>query len=206
MTVSAPTLAIAVAGLAVLLAVAFSAGQRYEAFHSSVSEPTELAQGPELDADAGTQEGSVAVIEAADADQEGGGAPAETATPDRATGQAAQHTADKPPQVTLWKGYHYVVVQHFGKKRERQAAQAAAGYLRESGVACATLTGADVRVVVTEPFLINQEDRAAARRERDRADRLIARVRRLGQEYNKQLLKQGEKGYTFSQCYLFEIK
>jgi hypothetical protein len=83
---------------------------------------------------------------------------------------------------------------------------AAARYLEANGIPCATLPGADIRLIVIEPFRLNQPDAAAAREERRRAERLLERVRQLGQEYSKQLAQQGRKGYTFADCYLFEVR
>lgn len=199
-TISGPTLAVLIAAGVVLLAVAFSAGQRYGAARSSVPEPV----GPTL---SGPQEASQAA-EPGSAEKSPSAAPGEVARsagPAAAAGQSAESAGRDAPRVTLRKGYHYVVVQHFHKTRGRQAAQEAAAFLQANGVSCATLTGADIRLVVTEPFLINQPDPDAARRERQRAEQLLERIRQLGRQYSRQLANQGRKTYDFAGCYLLKV-
>ncbi|MFQ5807730.1 MAG: hypothetical protein ACE5I3_14890 [Phycisphaerae bacterium] len=206
LTVSAPTLAVLVAATAVLLAVAFSAGRRYESSYPSVTGGTEFTRGENDEADAGAGVTSGVGLDASRADRASGRATSSEQSTGVANGAAAESGGDGAPQVTLRKGYHYVIVQHFRKKSEREAALKAGRYLQENGVACARLTGADIRLVAAEPFLIKQRDAAAARRQKERADRLMRRIKQIGRQFNKDLLKQGEKGYTFSECYLFEIR
>jgi hypothetical protein len=208
MTVSASTLAIVVAGMVVLLAVAFSAGRKYEAHYPSSPDVAELTQGGDDEGGEATLGGSETAGES-EAEQ-----PIQTAR--KATtrseppaeskeGDKPQPGSAKPPQVALQIGHHYVVVQHF-KRRNPQAALDAARFLKDNGVPCATLTGADIRVIATEPFRIRQGDAAASRAERRRADELMRKIRGLGKEYSKLLAKRGKKGYTFSDCYLYEVK
>jgi hypothetical protein len=102
--------------------------------------------------------------------------------------------------VTLKKGFHYVVVQHFPKRSGRTAASEAARYLIDNGVACATLEAADIRLVATEPFLIEQADSGASRREQQRANALVARIKELGEQYARQLAREGKPTYSFAGC------
>jgi len=190
--------------MVVLLAVAFSAGRRYESLYPTATDETEVARGGGGDAEASTPGGADASLDASQLDQA-----SKTTAPlgqaiSTASGAAAAPTGDTPPQVVLQKGYHYVVIQHFGKKRED--ALVAAQYLYEKGIPCATLPGSDIRVIATEPFMVKQADAAAARRERQRADELIRKIKQIGQEFNRYLRNQGKKGYTLDGCYLFEIR
>jgi hypothetical protein len=203
-TISGPTLAILSAGTVVLLAVVFSAGRHYESLHPGAARGAGLEQPGEVDLSTAVHDGAGADTDAAEASRVGQPSPAEDNSGGAAT--TSDLTDDQARQIVLRPGYHYVVIQHFRKTSERQAARKAAEYLQGSGVACATMTGADIRLIATEPFLIKQRDAAAARRERERADRLMRRIKDLGQQYNKELLNQGERGYTFSDCYLFEIR
>jgi hypothetical protein len=208
MTVSASTLAIVVAGMVVLLAVAFSAGRKYEAYYPSTSDTAELAQGGDDEVAEATLGGpeTAGESEAEQPIQTARKAAPRTELPaESSEGGKPPTGATKPPQVALQIGHHYVVVQHF-KRRNPQAALDAARFLKENGVPCATLTGADIRVIATEPFRIRQGNAAASRAERRRADELMRKIRQLGQEYSKLLAKQGKKGYTFSDCYLYEVK
>jgi hypothetical protein len=207
LTVSTSTLTLVIAGMIVVLFVAFAAGRRYESFHPSAHTPANLTL-----EDGGEAETRTTL--AADTDpaepKRGAEGPARP-TDDQQASPGARRTASDPApppptQVTLQRGRHYVVVQHFNKSRQQADALAAARFLQESGVPCATLTGADIRLIATENFLINQTDAAAGRRERQRANRLLERIRQLGQQYNRELLNQGKKGYTFSECYLYLIR
>jgi hypothetical protein len=131
-------------------------------------------------------------------------------TTDETTGQSAEPVAagasegpeppappPERPTVELRRGYHYVVVQHF-PKRHRDHAERAARFLQDNGLSCALLSGADIRLVIAEPFLIDQDDRAASRRERKRGEALVQRVKELGKEYRKH-------GYAFEGAALREI-
>jgi hypothetical protein len=205
-TISAPTLAILGAAMVVLLAVVFSAGRHYESVHPSATTGAILTQTDGADPSTGAQDGSGAGTDAPGASQAGELVSAPDETSGAVSATVLDATGDKPLQVALRPGYHYVIIQHFKKRSERQAALKAAEYLQANGVACATMTGADIRLIATEAFLIKQRNSAAARRERERAGELTQRIKELGQQYNKDLLKRGESGYTFSDCYLFEIK
>lgn len=95
-------------------------------------------------------------------------------------------------------GYHYVVVQHFGKNG-LEAAEDAGRFLKSKGVECVIYQrrGVDVELIAREPFLLNQKDAAAAAAEKRRCDELKATIRKLGKEYSS--LRQ--PGYAFDQCY-----
>ena len=203
-TISASTLTLLIAGMIVLLLVAFVAGRRYETDHPSTFVPADFTL--ESDEDAAGKTRLTAANDTPSDQQTAAGPSGADGAPEQADRRTADPAPASPSQVTLQKGYHYVVVQHFNKNRQQADAIAAARFLRDNGVPCATLPGADIRLVATQPFLVNQTNAAAARNERDRADRLLERIRQLGQQYNKDLLKQGQKGYTFSQCYLYLIK
>ena len=200
LTVSASTFTILIAGMIVLLFVAFAAGRRYESIYPSSFTPAEFTL--ENDEEAEAQTDLAAAI-----DQP---APKQVASGEEAALQPHRRMPDPAPaapsQVTLQRGRNYVVVQHFNKSRQRADALAAAEFLEANGVPCATLTGADIRLIATQPFLTRQADAAAARAEQERANRLLNRIKQLGQRYNRELLNQGKKGYTFSECYLHCIR
>jgi hypothetical protein len=196
LTISTSALTVLLAGMIVLLFVAFAAGRQYESGHPSTHTPAEFT----LETEAGSE---------AQADLAAATEPPAPAQPvaDEETTLRPQRPEPEPPpparaQVTLKKGYHYVVVQHFNKSRQQADATAAGKFLQTNGVPCARLAGADIRLVATQPFLVNQANTAAGRTERERSGRLLERIKQLGQRYNRELLKQGEKGYTFSECYL----
>ncbi len=119
-----------------------------------------------------------------------GGAPAGTMLAGDAQ-PAAVPPPPAPAEVELRRGYHYIVVQYFPISKE-QAANDAALYLIENGVPCTILMGKDIRLLASEPFLIRQDDTRAGKRERQRADRLIARIKQLGKGYHL------KGGYDFS--------
>lgn len=103
------------------------------------------------------------------------------------------------PSVELKKGYHYLVIQHF-RKNDTEQAESAARYLIAAGVPCAVQAmKADIRVIATEPFLINQKD-PGRKTEQSRANDLIQKVKKLGKEYSR------TSGYAFDQCELKELK
>jgi hypothetical protein len=204
--ISAPTLAVLVAALAVLLAVAFSAGRRYESLRPGTPGAAELTPADEDLAQANAEQTAPVAGEGPGDDQASELVASETPAPERASDAESRAADTKPRQIPLLKGHHYVIIQHFRKQREHQAALAAAQYLQENGVTCARLSGADIRLIATEPFLIKQDDKDAARRERERAEQFIQRIRGLGQQYNKKLANEGKPGYTFAGCKLFEIK
>lgn len=107
------------------------------------------------------------------------------------TGAPAPAAAPAPEEVDLLRGYHYVVVQYFPISKQ-QAADDAAWYLMQNGVPCAILAGKDLRLIASEGFLIRQDDARAGRREQQRADRLVTRIKELGKAYRLQ------GGYDFS--------
>lgn len=205
LSISVPTLAVLTAVVVVLLLVAFSAGRHYEARYPSTTEVAQSVPEQDEQADAASPDQVAASEDSADLGQADQHTVTVPQPPRQASGgerAAPQPTGDQPRRVTLKKGYHYVVVQHFPKQSGRQPAQDAARYLQTNGIKCATLTDADIRLVVTEPFLINQEDAAAARREQQRAETLMQRIRGLGRQYNRKLATEGKPGYTFSECSL----
>ncbi len=191
LTFSTSTLTVVLAGMIVLLFMAFAAGRHYESEHPSTYTTAEFML--ETDEGSETQTDLAAATEQPIAGEDA------ALRPQRPAPEPAPATRS---QVTLQKGYHYVVVQHFNKSRQQADALAAGEFLQANGVPCARLSGADIRLVATKPFLVNQANTAAGRTERERADRLLERIKQLGQRYNRELLNQGEKGYTFSECYL----
>jgi len=114
------------------------------------------------------------------------------------TQQTAEQTVPPRPVVELPRGYHYVVVQHFPKRR-RDHAEKAAQFLMEHGLPCALLPGPDIRLVIAEPFLIRQDDKEAAARERRRGEEMVRRVKELGKLYRRH-------GYSFAGAALREIR
>jgi hypothetical protein len=115
--------------------------------------------------------------------------------------EAAAREADTPPEPAAFEfrpGFGYVVVQHTSSSATgRQAAENIRAFLAGRGVECVVRRGAgDLMVVVTEPFQTKQADKAGAGRERKRAEQLLDRIRKLGQEYNS----VGQ--YSFDKCYL----
>jgi hypothetical protein len=95
-------------------------------------------------------------------------------------------------------GYSYVVVQHLSKRPVGvQAGEKIQEFLASKGIPVVVhAAAADLQVIATEAFLIKQNDSAAAKREKERATKLIEQVKKLGQEYN--LIGQ----YSFDKCYL----
>ena len=103
----------------------------------------------------------------------------------------------EPAVVDLKPGYSYVVVQHFRRAKE-QDAHAAAEYLQSNGIGVALLPSAsEIRLIATEGFWTNQRSVDAARRERDRMQKLRTKVRELGKKY--------EGGYAFDQAYELKV-
>ena len=205
--ISGPTLAVLVAALVVLLAVAFAAGRRYESFQLSTAGVADTTGVVGDVVQASDEQPIAAGDDGSGAGQTNDTPLASDVPPDERADDSPSPIADaQPRQVRLLKGHHYVVVQHFPKRSGRQAAVDAAAYLQEKGVACATLSGADIRLIATEPFLVSQEDAVAARRERQRAEQFMQRIRTLGQQYGKKLAQEGKPGYTFSGCKLFEAR
>ena len=191
-SVSRQTIAICAAAVVMLVLVAFSAGRHFEASRSDPGEDRLLTATDDGNADSDPAQSG------GEPGQTAGAAPAPTAngngTPARPVDSARNGAPAKPETPALKQGYHYVVVQHFGSKR--QAAQDAADYLRAKGVACTVVAGRgkDYRVLATDAFLIDQSDSAAGQRERQRADRLRQRIREIGEEYNTYLTRQKKPG------------
>ena len=206
-SVSRSTLAVAISVVVVLVFVSFSAGKMYGSRHP-VPPTDEESSGPALVDDDST-DGAADADEALTVQR-----PATVASrepeheTDASTGAGAappREQAAPRPQVALQKGCHYVIVQHLSLGQERTAAEIAQ-YLKDHGVACATLTGKDIRVVAIEACLISQEDRAASNREKQKADKLLTRVREIGAQMNRDWANMGRKGYTLAGAYLYEFK
>ena len=118
---------------------------------------------------------------------------------ERAVGNPPPPPEAEPAEHFAFKeGYSYLVIQHVSKSAAgQQAAEKIRTFLVSSGVPCTVRPGSkDMEVVATEPFLTKQGDAATVTREKQRADQLKERVRKLGQEYNI------SGGYSFEGCYL----
>lgn len=104
--------------------------------------------------------------------------------------------AVEPPKAQFQKGHHYVVIQHF-RKSEREAAREAAEFLQTHGVGCfLDDRSVDLRLIATEPFLIDQEDAAAAREQKQRCEQLKQKIKQIGRDY----VRTKPNGYTFRDC------
>ena len=114
-------------------------------------------------------------------------------------GSGAAPPRTNAPTVQLQPGLHYVIAQYFPKSK-RRAAEDAALYLRQNGIACALLAGADIRLLATEPFHVKQDDSRAAAAERRKGDALVKRIKDLGKAYNR------IGGYDFSGAQLRELR
>ena len=205
-SLSGPALAVVIAIIVVLLFVSFSAGRRYEAFHPSVAAANTGPQAAKTDQDAAIPAtGTTSAREQAAADrQPAGAAPTPSASKTAAAKPPAASRTRPPRKIDLHRGYDYVVVQHFGRKRKD--AIEVARFLRQRGIECARFGDNDIRLIVTEPFLTRQADKAAARAERQRAEKLMQRIKQIGRELAKEWAAQGRPGYTLDGCYLYEIK
>ena len=197
-TISRTTLAVLLAVVIALWLIAFVAGRRYEALHPSDYQPidlSELTETPPNESAAGNSETQP---------------PAPEASVNDSASQAERKPEETPiqtrPRVTLQRGYTYIVVQHFNKNRQRADAEAAALFLRTQGIECAILEGPDIRLVTTTGFLIEQDDHAAAQAQQRLANQLQERIKQLGQQYNRELARQGKRGYSFTDCYPHLIK
>ena len=199
-SVSRQTIAITAAAVAMLVLVAFSAGRHYEAASGPPGDEQVLAgvgDSNDTTQPDNPKDNNTAASAGKPASDTGSAAAAKPST----NNQPAQ---PKPAEPQLKAGYHYVVVQHFGSKR--QAAHDAADYLRSKGVPCAVIAGRgkDYRVLATEAFLIDQDNKAASQREAQKAERLRVRIREIGDEYNAYLVKQKKPGYQFKGCYMLK--
>lgn len=90
-------------------------------------------------------------------------------------------------------GRTYIVLQHF-EKAKKSAADQAAEFVRAKGVPCTVVEGRDVRLIATEPFLLDPKDPAAHNREKQRLEQFKQSIRRIGKEY-------AQHGYTFNDCH-----
>jgi hypothetical protein len=112
----------------------------------------------------------------------------------------AQPEAAAKPQA-FESGKAYVIVQHLSKRGAGpQAAERIRDFLTAGGVPCVVhSSGPDLVVVATEPFAIDPKKRKdAGDPERKRAQQLMDRIRKLGEQYVT-------SGYTFKDCYLREF-
>jgi hypothetical protein len=120
--------------------------------------------------------------------------PAEPAAP-----TAAAAAPDVAENYDFRPDHAYVIVQHLPKSRRGlEAAKEIQAFLVANGLKSIVRVGnskRDYEVVLTEPFATKSSNAAVERRERDRATRLMERVRSLGKEY-------ASKGYSFSGTYL----
>lgn len=209
-TISGPTLAVLAATLVVVLVVTFSAGRHYGSLRPGSTAGEQLELRAKAPAETSAPDNALTAVQDSTTEligaESAGGPGAVGRSPDGARGVASEPAETETPRVALRKGCHYVIIQHFPKKRGRESALEAARYLRANGVPCALLSGADIRLVATEAFLIKQQDAAAAQQERQRAGQLMRRIKQLGQQFSKELAKQGRRGYTFGDCYVFEIR
>lgn len=113
----------------------------------------------------------------------------------RARGAAQRPERRETRPFDARKGYSYIVAQYFPKSKLQDARNAAV-FLRSRGVACAVERGSkDIRLIATEPFLIDQKDAAKRKREKRRAEDLQKQIRRIGKEYTR----TGGR-YAFDQC------
>lgn len=103
------------------------------------------------------------------------------------------------PAVELQRGYSYVVVQHFPKRKAADA-QAAALYLRDKGIPCAIWNDKDIQLIAVEPFDTGNADASVRKRASQRAESLMRNIRELGKTY----FKTGR--YDFKGCKLRRVK
>jgi len=172
--------------LVVLLVVTFQGGAKYG---------YSVAQAPETaESGAGLRDDELFAAGPEDTEI----IPAESPTnetrliPSNGAGGAAAPTPGapaQPPRVELKSGYHYIFVQHFPRSAAGDA-NLVARYLTAEGVPCGIRRDKDIVVVATEAYLIEQSDTAAAKRERTRAEAMLARIKTLGKAY-------AQNGYTF---------
>lgn len=191
-----PMIALGVAGVLLVLWITFQAGRRFEhGGGATAAEPAggAVAMAPDRPAvrDSGRQEPPMETPPSA-AQRSDSPASSDSATADADRGQ--------PERVQLQSGFHYLIVQHF-RKRDRQSAEQAAQFFLSKGLRVGLLTGEDILLVVDDPFLIDQDDRASKSREESRAEALRAHVRELGREYHAQTGM-----YNFANCYLRRIR
>lgn len=196
-TLSVPALAIGAAGLLLAFYVVFQAGRTLETGRSTteqtapaMTEPR-AAEPPPATRVERTQTPPAAVPETA--------APKST-SPAATPAAVSSGEREAAPSVELRAGYRYLVVQHF-RKSSREAAEHAAAFLASKGLKVGLLGGADLRLIVDEPLLLDQDDKRGRAAEQQRADQLIARLRALGKEYYVQM-----GTYDFAGCYLHKAQ
>ena len=195
-TITFPMLAIIAACAAMLVFVAFVAGRQFET-QSTGEAPKEYTL--DMDGSGARPETRGPAPSIRESAAESASLNHDT-TPQKTTDPEKESETERPPTIALQKGYTYVVIQHF-QKTKRADAEAAAEFLRENRIPAALLVGNDIRLVATEPFLIEQRDAAAAERERRRAGQWLQTIKELGREYDKRLRELNKPSYTFSECY-----
>jgi hypothetical protein len=195
-----PVIAVALAGFLVALAVSFHAGTRYAQQTDRPDEDT-LAPGE----GGSLLTGAAEVVDSSTGrSAEETGAPAPRRESAEAAGAAGARTAEptappppdrQPPPPGLQSGHHYVFIQFFRKSRMKDA-QDAAEFLRANGLPCMIQEAReDIRLIATQPLLLDQSDRAARQREKQRCEELKQRIKQLGSEYTR-----AGGGYAFDQC------
>lgn len=121
------------------------------------------------------------------------------APPEDAADDSSQPAQPPAPTVELKRGYDYVFIQYFPKSKGRTAEKVAI-FLQQHDVPCAIYMGPrDIRLIATEPFLIQQDDRRAAAAERTRSRELINKIEQLGKENRPE-------NYTLDQVSLKPIR
>ena len=194
-----PVIAIALAGFLVALAVSFHAGTRYA---QQAGTPDEDALTPAETASLVTGATQVAGSGTSRSGEGTGVAPTRR-RPAEAGGDAGTKTPERtspppdrqPTSTELQKGYHYVFIQFFRKSKMKDA-QDAAEFLRANGLPCVIQEAReDIRLIATQPLLLDQRDVADRQRERQRCDELKRRIKELGKEYAR-----AGGGYAFDQC------
>jgi hypothetical protein len=200
LSLSWPVIAVVLAGFLVALAVSFHAGTRYAQQTGTPGEdaltPTEtgsrLSEGTEVaDRGAGRLGERPGIAPTRRGSAEAGGN-ASASAPERPSPPPAR----QPTLAELPKGYHYIFIQFFRKSRMKDA-QDAAEFLRANGLPCVIQESReDIRLIATQPLLLDQRDVAARQRERQRCDELKRRIKELGKEYAR-----AGGGYAFDQCF-----
>lgn len=199
LTLGWPSLTVLLFGVIFILVVTFQAGIRYAqqlppTIDGSEETPAQLAAETEPPTESSTDWAAhryrnPAHVAAPTADDN----PSQNtpATPDA---NPTRSQTPQPPAFSFKDGYHYVIIQFFPKSKLDDARQAAE-FLQSQGVPCVIQDAKrDIRLIAREPFLIDQEDRAASRAEKQRAETLKKRIRELGKEY----MRSGGR-YLFSQ-------
>lgn len=182
-----PGIFVATAAMVVLLAVMFAAGRQFERAYptpvtsdSDANDLSQLVTDPNGDAaadgDSDTAQGDPPVFVDDDPDDSAQREPVEP--PDQANDR---------PVLNVEPGKFYIVVQHFPRSKRADALEAGRFFMR-NGLGAATVTGADIRLVIVQPF---DSERAARP--------TIRRVKQLGKEY-------ASNGYTFDAAYAVKLR